>query len=157
MYGLHSSLSAGIAIVFMVTEARKQKMCGGAQRRHPNLHGTCRESLLSGDSVYISELSASARRTSGANAKHTSSCESLRFEAKGKAMRGFLVATLFAFAALTPAQSEIRKVDFKNFTYPRTGPLLGHSRLMWLATGVNGKVTLRNGNDGEGFTLQSVT
>jgi hypothetical protein len=56
-----------------------------------------------------------------------------------------------------PAQTGIRNVDFKNFTYPRTGPLLGHDRLMWLATNVNGKVRLRNGSDGEGFTFASVT
>lgn len=72
-------------------------------------------------------------------------------------MRTLLVAALFAFATLTAAQSGIRKIDFKNFTYPRTGPLLGHSRLRWLATNVKGKVTLHNGSDGEGFSFQSVT
>jgi hypothetical protein len=71
-------------------------------------------------------------------------------------VRGLSVACVFAFAALLPAQTNIRNVDFKNFTYPRTGPLLGHDRLMWLATDVKGKVRLRNGSDGEGFTLASV-
>jgi hypothetical protein len=30
------------------------------------------------------------------------------------------------------AQENIRQVDFKNFTYPLSGRLLGHSSLEWL-------------------------
>ena len=74
-------------------------------------------------------------------------------------------------------QKSIREVDFKNFTYPLSGILLGHDRLQWLdmstATHSDGKpIHLVNGDDltksssivmdgreytqWEGFTLQSV-
>jgi hypothetical protein len=43
----------------------------------------------------------------------------------------------FGFAILVSsgiatAQKSIRQVDFKNFTYPLSGTLLGHDRLQWL-------------------------
>ncbi len=71
-------------------------------------------------------------------------------------MRRIWITAVFVFAALLPGQSDIRKVDFKNFTFPRSGRLLGHDRLMWLTTSAIGKVRLRDGSDGKGFTLQSV-
>lgn len=76
---------------------------------------------------------------------------------------------------IATAQKSIRQVDFKNFTYPLSGPLLGHDRLHWLslpsAAHSGGKhIRLVNGSDlmrpssgmgntyaqFEGFTLQSV-
>src|SRR5579862_3268071 len=75
------------------------------------------------------------------------------------------------------AQNSIREVDFKNFTYPLRGILLGHDQLQWLykATGANSKrnaIHLVRGDDltksssfvmegreytqWEGFTLESV-
>jgi hypothetical protein len=36
------------------------------------------------------------------------------------------------------AQSSVREIDFKNFTYPLSGPLLGHSAMI-------GWVTLKTG------------
>ncbi|MDQ1388936.1 MAG: hypothetical protein QOF56_2390 [Acidobacteriaceae bacterium] len=77
----------------------------------------------------------------------------------------------------TAAETNIRQVDFKNFTYPLSGTLLGHDRFEWLDMPTearsNGKpIHLVNGDeltksssfvlDGheyaqwEGFTLQSV-
>jgi hypothetical protein len=76
------------------------------------------------------------------------------------------------------AQNGIRQVDFKNFTYPLSGPLLGHDQLQWLGipTGASSKrnsTHLVKGEDltksssivmdgreytqWEGFTLESVT
>ena len=49
-------------------------------------------------------------------------------------MRPCLLAALVCFS--TPclvAQSSIRQVDFKNFIYPLSGPLLGHTDLKWLS------------------------
>jgi hypothetical protein len=78
---------------------------------------------------------------------------------------------------LAIAQATIRDVDFKNFTYPLSGALLGHNRLQWLGqpgTSHPGRDTIRlvNGENltkltsfvvaGQeytqwaGFTLQSV-
>lgn len=75
------------------------------------------------------------------------------------------------------AQHSIRQVDFKNFTYPLSGPLLGHTELKWLGDPKDGysrqkPIHLVNGDDlaksssfvmdGQGytqwagFTLQSV-
>ena len=73
-----------------------------------------------------------------------------------RAVRGVWIACVFAFAASLPAQTDLRKVDFKNFTYPLTGPLLGHDRLMWLSMDAEEHIRLRNGSDGRGFTLDSV-
>ena len=77
-----------------------------------------------------------------------------------------------------PAQQNIRQVDFKNFTYPLSGHLLGHGSLEWLDTpahpAANGKtIRLVDGSqltktssvvvDGkeygqyEGFTFESVS
>jgi hypothetical protein len=43
---------------------------------------------------------------------------------------------MLAFVLCAPllAQQNIRQVDFKNFTYPLSGHLLGHSSLEWLDT-----------------------
>ena len=93
-------------------------------------------------------------------------------------MRTILIGTLLSFAVnLTSAQQPIRQVDFKNFTYPLSGPLLGHGELKWLGDPkdayskrkpihlVNGKDLAKSSRfimDGkeytqfEGFTLQSV-
>jgi hypothetical protein len=60
------------------------------------------------------------------------------------------LAILFSSGAAT-AQT-IRQVDFKNSTYPLSGPLLGHDRLHWLdipsAAHPGGKhIHLVNGNE----------
>jgi hypothetical protein len=59
------------------------------------------------------------------------------------------------------AQGSIRQVDFKNFTYPLSGPLLGHGELRWLGDpkdrySKQKPIHLVNGDDLTGFTLQSV-
>ena len=93
-------------------------------------------------------------------------------------MRTFLYFVLiFASCGLSFGQNSIGQVDFKNFTYPLSGHLLGHDRLQWLGTPKDGTLTqppirLVNGSDltkvssfvmdgkeygqYEGFTLQSV-
>lgn len=87
---------------------------------------------------------------------------------------GFAILVLTSFAA---AQSSIHEVDFKNFTYPLSGPLLGHGSLVWLGKSasahrkqpihlVHGKDLTKESSfkmDGkeyaqyEGFSLQSVS
>ena len=92
-------------------------------------------------------------------------------------MRPLFIGLLFyASIGLTAAQTNIRQVDFKNFTYPLSGTLLGHDRLQWLDMAgahsnrkpihlVNGEDLTKSSSfvmDGheytqwEGFTLQSV-
>jgi hypothetical protein len=91
-------------------------------------------------------------------------------------MRVLLIGLLIFFGpGLAESQKNIRQVDFKNFTYPLSGRLLGHDRLEWLPTEVHSARTpihLVNGEDltksssflmngheytqWEGFTLQSV-
>jgi hypothetical protein len=92
-------------------------------------------------------------------------------------MRRLFVGLLYASIGFTSAQTNIRQVDFKNFTYPLSGPRLGHDRLQWLdmPTGAHSNrkpIHLVNGDDltksssfvmdgqeytqWEGFTLQSV-
>ncbi|HUD15458.1 MAG TPA: hypothetical protein VMQ56_17535 [Terracidiphilus sp.] len=76
--------------------------------------------------------------------------------------RIFFGLLIVLFSGLASAQQSIRQVDFKNFTYPLSGPLLGHGELKWLRTPEdeysNRKpINLVHGQDGEGFTLQSVT
>jgi hypothetical protein len=87
---------------------------------------------------------------------------------------GILICTSMEFAL---AQGNIRQVDFKNFTYPLSGPLLGHSELKWLGNPKDANspripIHLVNGDDltksssfvmdghefaqREGFSLQSV-
>jgi len=75
----------------------------------------------------------------------------------------------------TLAQKNIRQVNFKSFTYPLNGHLLGHDRLQWLTRDAHPRkepIHLLNGSDltkvssfvmdgneyaqWEGFTLQSV-
>lgn len=89
----------------------------------------------------------------------------------------FVLALVFCSSVLA-AQQNIRQVDFKNFTYPLSGRLLGHDSLEWLDTpahpATNGKtIHLVNGSqltkdssftmDGkeydqyEGFTFESVS
>jgi len=91
-------------------------------------------------------------------------------------MRPLLLGTLILIlCALSESQSTIRQVDFKNFTYPLRGHLLGHDRLQWLTTDVHPQrkpIHLFKGEDitkassfvmdgheyiqWEGFTFQSV-
>jgi hypothetical protein len=87
---------------------------------------------------------------------------------------GLLLSASIGFAV---AQTNIRQVDFKNFTYPLSGTLLGHDRLQWLdepkeAHSDKKPIHLLNGNDltkssnfvmegqeyaqWKGFTFQSV-
>jgi hypothetical protein len=71
------------------------------------------------------------------------------------------------------AQQGIRSVDFKNFTYPLAGPLLGHQNMEWLSDPRSGyskkrPIHLVNGkelsaecaggacNGPEGFVFESV-
>lgn len=84
---------------------------------------------------------------------------------------------VLTFSGVATAQESIRQVDFKNFQYPLSGPLLGHNRLQWLdlpsmAHPSRKPVHLVNGTDltkassfvmdgheyaqWEGFTLESV-
>ncbi len=93
-------------------------------------------------------------------------------------MRFSLLGALICISAgVASPQSDIRKVDFKNFTYPLRGPILGHSAMSWLGDPKNGysqrkPIHLVNGEelskdsafvmDGKkyvqysGFTFQSV-
>jgi hypothetical protein len=71
---------------------------------------------------------------------------------------GILISIL---AAPGPAQNNIRQVDFKKFTYPLSGPLLGHNELKWQGDAKDGysarePIHLANGKDHSGFTLQSL-
>jgi hypothetical protein len=89
----------------------------------------------------------------------------------------FIGLLLYASMGFTAAETNIRQVDFKNFTYPLSGALLGHERLQWLdmpteAHSNRKPIHLVNGDDltkssgfvtdgheytqWEGFTLQSV-
>ena len=89
-----------------------------------------------------------------------------------------LVVAICLFSGTASAQENIRQVDFKNFTYPLTGPLLGHNGLKWLGNledrySKRKPIHLVDGNeltkvssvvvDGhdysqhEGFTLESVS
>lgn len=73
-------------------------------------------------------------------------------------MQSIMVAVIFFFAVGIPAQT-IRQVDFKNFTYPMSGPRLGHDRLKWLDPSKPGHIRLVNGSDdaeSPNFTFQSV-
>lgn len=91
-------------------------------------------------------------------------------------MQAPLIAVLILISSgSAESQKSIRQVDFKNFTYPLSGRLLGHDRLQWLPTEmhstrkpihlVNGEELKKSSSfvmDGqeyvewEGFTLQSV-
>jgi hypothetical protein len=93
-------------------------------------------------------------------------------------MRAFVLGVLiFGFSGLAYAQTSIHQVDFKNFTYPLCGPLLGHGELKWLGDPKEGysnrkPIHLVNGEDVtesssfvadgqkysqyQGFTLESV-
>ena len=83
---------------------------------------------------------------------------------------------ILSTCGLSESQSTIRRVDFKNFTYPLSGPLLGHNRLQWLSAKISPHrkpIHLVNGEDltksssvvmdgheyvqWEGFSLQSVS
>lgn len=89
----------------------------------------------------------------------------------------FIGLLLYASMGFTAAETNIRQVDFKNFTYPLSGTLVGHDRLQWLdmpteAHSNRKPIHLVNGDDltksssfvidgheytqWEGFTLQSV-
>lgn len=57
------------------------------------------------------------------------------------------------------AQQSIRNVDFRNFTFPLSGPTLGHNRLTWLDPSRASHVRLINSSgapQSPGFTLKSV-
>lgn len=89
-------------------------------------------------------------------------------------MRPLILGILICISTgFISAQSGIRQVDFKNFTYPLSGPLLAHDDLKWLGDPrdgyskrapihlVNGKDLTKVGSYGEyvqwaGFSLQSV-
>jgi hypothetical protein len=93
-------------------------------------------------------------------------------------MRLFALGILIGISTgFVSAQSSIRQVDFKNFSYPLSGPLLGHDDLKWLGDPKDGyskraPIHLVNGKDlnkassfvmegheyiqWEGFELQSV-
>lgn len=93
-------------------------------------------------------------------------------------MRLCLLGVLLSgITCLASAQKSIRNVDFKNFNYPLSGPLLGHSDLKWLGDPRDGyaaekPIHLVNGEDlektssfvmdgrkysqYEGFKIQSV-
>ncbi len=45
-----------------------------------------------------------------------------------------LMSALILWSSVLAAQQSIRQVDFKNFTYPLSGHLLGHDSLEWLNT-----------------------
>ena len=68
-------------------------------------------------------------------------------------VRTLLFGVLIFFSAgLIHAQKSIRQVDFKNFTYPLSGPLLGHGELKWLGDPKDGyskrrPIHLVNGDD----------
>ena len=89
-------------------------------------------------------------------------------------MRSLVIRILICISTgFASAQSSIRQVDFKNFTYPLSGPLLAHDELKWLGNPkdgyskrapihlVNGKDLTKVGSYGDyvdwaGFSLQSV-
>jgi hypothetical protein len=87
------------------------------------------------------------------------------------------MVTLLFCTCVAGAQEKIQQVDFRNFTYPLSGHLLGHTRLEWLDTAAHAGVKreaihLVNGSDMtktssflmdgkeyaqyEGFTFESV-
>ena len=93
-------------------------------------------------------------------------------------MRVFALGLVVLISSgVSMAQKNIRQIDFKNFRYPLSGPLLGHDRLQWLdlpsmAHPSRKPIHLVNGTDltkassfvmdgreyaqWEGFTLESV-
>jgi hypothetical protein len=89
-------------------------------------------------------------------------------------MRGLIVLLcLLLLARHSRAQQGIRAVDFRNFTYPLAGPLLGHHNMQWLGSPrdgyskkspihlVNGEETSKDCAGGacngpEGFIFESV-
>ena len=78
-------------------------------------------------------------------------------------MRSLVVGLVAcALSPLAVGQTSIRKVDFKNFSYPLRDHLLGHAELKWLSVAGNagphlGMVRLRNGTDLAGFELEKVS
>jgi hypothetical protein len=73
-------------------------------------------------------------------------------------MQSIVVAVIVLFAVGLDAQT-IRQVDFKNFTYPMSGPRFGHERLKWLDSSKPGHIQLVNGSDdaeSPNFTFESV-
>jgi hypothetical protein len=72
-------------------------------------------------------------------------------------MRAIIVAALLLVSVgFADAQQSIRQVDFRNFSYPRTGPLLAHDHLQWLDLSAKRPIRLSNGKDSAGFTLTSI-
>jgi len=54
-------------------------------------------------------------------------------------MRSLVSVIVFCVSfGLAAAQNGIRQVDFKNFSYPLSGPLLGHGELKWLGNPKDG-------------------
>src|ERR1019366_10460576 len=71
-------------------------------------------------------------------------------------VRTFAIAALLLLSVgFVGGQKTIRQVDFKNFSYPRTGPLLGHERLMWLDLSAKTLIRLHDGKGSTGFNLGS--
>jgi hypothetical protein len=73
-------------------------------------------------------------------------------------MRPFMLATLVCLC--TPplaAQTSIRQVDFKNFSYPLKDHLLGHGELQWLSAQVAGGPKLRSIQLTDGKNLKKVS
>jgi len=70
-----------------------------------------------------------------------------------------LAASILLAFGFASAEQTIRQVDFKNFSYPLSGPTLGHDRLKWLDVLAARHIQLANGkgaSGSQGFTLESV-
>ena len=70
-----------------------------------------------------------------------------------------LAASILLAFGFASAEQTIRQVDFKNFSYPLSGPTLGHDRLKWLDVSAARHIQLANGKGApgsQGFTLESV-
>jgi len=73
-------------------------------------------------------------------------------------MRSVMLGVIIFVSVGLSAQT-IRQVDFKNFSYPMSGPRLGHDRLKWLDPSKPGHIRLVNGSDdaeSPNFTFESV-
>jgi hypothetical protein len=75
-------------------------------------------------------------------------------------MRALLLGVLILTSSgWTYAQVSIRQVDFKNFTYPLSGPTLTHNQLKWPDPSKPGRLKLIDGRhiaEALDFTLKSV-
>lgn len=75
-------------------------------------------------------------------------------------MRYVLAAFLVLCSGVSSVEDGVRQVDFKNFSYPLSGSILGHTQLKWLDVSSGRRVRLVNGKQASalppGFTLESV-